>query len=108
MADVTVTQEDREAAELLASYICGCAYPEQRKRDVKAVLSYRTTALAAKEAELAAALAKVEKLREARNHFDKVLRGYPVPEDYANLTDFQMAYLNWRKQADATLAETQP
>jgi hypothetical protein len=43
---VQVTQADRDAANALATEICGCATPEQRKRDVAAILAYRHTATA--------------------------------------------------------------
>jgi len=53
---VQVTRADRDAANALATEICGCATPEQRKRDVAAILAYRHTATA--EA--------LEAMREAR------------------------------------------
>ena len=43
---VQVSQADRGAANALATEICGCATPEQRKRDVAAILAYRHTATA--------------------------------------------------------------
>jgi hypothetical protein len=43
---VQVSQADRDAANALATEICGCATPEQRKRDVAAILAYRHTATA--------------------------------------------------------------
>jgi hypothetical protein len=58
-----ITDEDRKAAESLAHAICGCAYPEQRRRDVAALLEYREAAFkAGQEAERARG---VEWLRES-------------------------------------------
>ena len=59
---VQVSQADRDAANALATEICGCATPEQRKRDVAAILAYRHTATS--EA--------LEAMREAREALGEV------------------------------------
>jgi hypothetical protein len=61
------------------------------------IARHRIASTTALQAELAEARARIAVL-------DKALRGYPAPEDYDNLTNFQMAYFNWRKLANAALA----
>lgn len=53
-----ITDADREAAEMLAIQICGCANKAQRKRDIAAILEYRIASTEALTAE-------VERLKDA-------------------------------------------